>query len=275
MTHKGGRGEEEHGSHDAGHVHDRGERRSGVVQQVRGLGGGEVAGGGDGAGQGVGIRPPAVHGRRDHAQQRETQRAAEVVAGLRHRRRRPGAFRRDRPHDQTRAQREQRAGAQRRHGDAHDHGHERSRAGHLHAARCPRSTRTASAHASTAPKTRNSTSGTSPLLQAYCKSGPRPCAQHFVRGDARHAQKVAFAARGTGFHHGRGACRCRHGERLLRGCDELNATCGPHLYCKTDVYTGYDSDYEYSADGWLKYDVDSDGKGRLPVMQLTGSPVIH
>ncbi|WP_309111588.1 hypothetical protein [Saccharothrix sp.] len=65
------------------------------------------------------------------------------------------------------------------------------------------------------------------------------------------------------------------GERLLRGCDELNATCGPHLYCKTDVYTGYDSDYEYSADGWLKYDVDNDGKGRLPVMQLTGSPVIH
>lgn len=64
----------------------------------------------------------------------------------------------------------------------------------------------------------------------------------------------------------------------LKSCDfkdELNATWGPHLYCRTPVYTGYDSDYEYSADGWLKYDVDNDGKGWLPVMQLTGSPVIH
>lgn len=64
----------------------------------------------------------------------------------------------------------------------------------------------------------------------------------------------------------------------LESCDykdELNASWGRHLYCKTDVHTGYDSDYEYSADGWLQYDVDNDGKGRLPVMELTGSPVIH
>jgi hypothetical protein len=57
--------------------------------------------------------------------------------------------------------------------------------------------------------------------------------------------------------------------------DEVNSSWGVHLYCKTDVYTGYSSDYEYSADGWLKYDTDNDGKGWLPVMQLTGSPVIH
>lgn len=57
--------------------------------------------------------------------------------------------------------------------------------------------------------------------------------------------------------------------------DEMNASWGVHLNCKTEVYTGYSSDYEYTADGWLQYDVDNDGKGWLPIMNLTGSPVIH
>jgi hypothetical protein len=56
--------------------------------------------------------------------------------------------------------------------------------------------------------------------------------------------------------------------------DEVNASWGGSVTCKTPVYTGYNSAYDYSADGWIQYDTDNDGKSWLPYMQLTGSPLI-
>ncbi|MEV6925978.1 hypothetical protein AB0M46_15995 [Dactylosporangium sp. NPDC051485] len=45
--------------------------------------------------------------------------------------------------------------------------------------------------------------------------------------------------------------------------------------CKTPVYTGYSSAFDYSGDGWAQWDVDNDGKGWLTPRQFVGSPLLY
>jgi hypothetical protein len=63
----------------------------------------------------------------------------------------------------------------------------------------------------------------------------------------------------------------------MRECnvkDKVNASWGGRVSCKTPVFNGYNSAYDYSGDGWLQYDTDNDGDSWKPIMYLTGSPLI-
>jgi len=63
----------------------------------------------------------------------------------------------------------------------------------------------------------------------------------------------------------------------MRECDikdEVNAVWSGDFTCKTPISNSYNSAYDYSADGWIQYDIDNDGESWKPIQYLTGSPLI-
>jgi hypothetical protein len=54
--------------------------------------------------------------------------------------------------------------------------------------------------------------------------------------------------------------------------DEVNATWDSQKFCTTGKTT-YDSSYDWSGDGYIRYDKDNDGKG-ASLWFLTGSPLL-
>ncbi|GAA2367440.1 hypothetical protein [Dactylosporangium salmoneum] len=61
-----------------------------------------------------------------------------------------------------------------------------------------------------------------------------------------------------------------------KNCDittRINASWSGYLECTTSSYSGYSSAYDWSGDGWFRYDIDNDGAS-FAVFDLTGSPLI-
>ena len=57
--------------------------------------------------------------------------------------------------------------------------------------------------------------------------------------------------------------------------DKVNASWFGSYTCKTEIYTGYNVAYNYSSDGFVNFDVDTDGKTWLGVKEMHGSPFMY
>lgn len=60
-------------------------------------------------------------------------------------------------------------------------------------------------------------------------------------------------------------------------CDitsQINDANGGIVTCKTPVYTAYDSDYNYSGDGYIRADIDNDGESWSD-WNFPGSPLLY